>query len=73
VSIEEFTLREQDHGSGAICRAILGELPNWFGIEEAVEHYAEFSSRSLTVVGSAGEEDVGFLSTLEHGPFAAEI
>lgn len=73
MSIEEFTLREQEHGSGAICRAILGELPNWFGIEEAVDHYVEFSSRSLTVVASAGTEDVGFLSLLEHGPFAAEI
>jgi hypothetical protein len=55
VSIEEFTLRDQHHGSGAICRAILDELPNWFGIEEAVDHYMGFSSRSLTVVASAGE------------------
>lgn len=73
MSIEEFTLREQEHDSGTICRAILGELSNWFGIEEAVDHYVEFSSRSLTVVASVGTEDVGFLSMLEHGPFAAEI
>lgn len=71
--IEEFTLRELAHGSGAICRAILGELPNWFGIPEAVDHYVELANRSLTVVASAGEEDVGFLTLLGHGPFAAEI
>jgi GNAT superfamily N-acetyltransferase len=73
VPIEEFTLRELEHGSGAICRAILGELPNWFGIPEAVDHDVEVADRSLTVVASAGEEDVGFLSMVEHGPFAAEI
>ncbi|HET9092254.1 MAG TPA: GNAT family N-acetyltransferase [Acidimicrobiales bacterium] len=71
--VDEFTLRDEEGGSGAPCRAILAELPEWFGIPEAVDHYVEVAGRSLTVVASHGGRDVGFLSLVDHGPFASEI
>lgn len=52
---------------------MLGELPAWFGIEAAVENYAEVSDRSLTVVASVGTVDVGLLTLIDHGSYASEI
>ncbi len=73
VSVEGLSVREHERGSGVICRDILHELPHWFGIEEAVDHYAAVSDRSLMVVASDGAQDVGFLTLVDHGSFAAEI
>jgi len=48
-------------------------LPSWFGIPAAVEDYVAVADRSLTVVASREDQDVGFLTLMSHSPFAAEI
>jgi GNAT superfamily N-acetyltransferase len=66
-------LRDQPTGSGPTCRLILGTLPQWFGIEQAVDRYVAVADRSPTVVASVGERDVGFLTVVRHSPSTAEI
>ena len=44
-----------------------------FGIPAAVEDYVAVADRSLTVVASWDDQDVGFLTLVSHGPFATEI
>lgn len=71
--IESLHLRKERQGSGPLCRAILGELPEWFGLPEAVQNYGEVSDRSLTVVASDGDEDIGLLTLVDHSAYAAEV
>ncbi len=66
-------LRSQSSGSGPICRQVLGELPGWFGIEQSVEDYVAVADQSPTMVASVDGKDVGFLTTVRHSPYAAEI
>ncbi len=73
MTVDHFVVREEPSGSGAICREILAELPDWFGIPEAVEHYVEVADRSLTMTAVVDEEVAGFLTIVEHDRYAAEI
>jgi ribosomal protein S18 acetylase RimI-like enzyme len=66
-------LRLQTSGSGQACRAILGALPTWFGIEESVENYVAAAERSPSILASLDGEDVGILTLRVHSPYAAEI
>lgn len=69
----DVVVRLQALNSGALCRRILGELAEWFAIEEAVDHYVDVADRSPTVIASLDGEDVGFLTTVQHSRYAAEI
>ncbi len=66
-------LRIEPSGAGRVCRQVLAELPEWFGIEEAVEDCVAAADRSPTVVASLDGEDVGFLTLARHSPQAAEV
>jgi ribosomal protein S18 acetylase RimI-like enzyme len=70
---ENIGLRTETTGAGATCRRILGTLPSWFGVPASVEDYVSVTDRSPTIVASRDEHDVGFLTLVSHGPFAAEI
>jgi GNAT superfamily N-acetyltransferase len=66
-------LRDQQIGSGSICRRVLGTLPTWFGIQESVEDYVAVADRSPTTIASLHGEDIGFLTLVHHSPYAAEV
>lgn len=66
-------LRDQEGGSGPVCRMILGALPTWFGVPDAVDDYVAVADRSHTVVASMDGEDVGLVTVISHGPYAAEV
>lgn len=70
---EAVEIRDQPSGSGPICRRILGALPTWFGVPEAVEEYATVADRSPAVIASVDHEDVGILVLRRHSPFAVEV
>jgi ribosomal protein S18 acetylase RimI-like enzyme len=72
-AVIDVQLREQSTGSGPVCRAILGALPQWFGIPASVENYVAMADRSPTVIASRQSEDVGILTVVRHGPHSAEI
>jgi coenzyme F420-0:L-glutamate ligase/coenzyme F420-1:gamma-L-glutamate ligase len=53
-----------------IAEAVLRDLPEWFGIEEATRRYIEDAATLPTL---AVEPDLGFLCLKQHTPRAAEI
>lgn len=57
----------------APCEQVLRSLPKWFGIEEALQMYADDTLRLPTFAAVDGERIVGFLSLLEHFPQAWEV
>lgn len=64
------TLAESE---GPLCEAILRSLPAWFGIEEAIQHYAKAIVDMETHVARCDGEIVGFITCQRHFPRAAEI
>jgi ribosomal protein S18 acetylase RimI-like enzyme len=71
--MSEIRMRVQDHGSGEVCRRILGALPAWFGVPESVEDYVAKAEENPTVVATLDGEDVGILTLVLHTPYAAEV
>lgn len=67
------SLRDQTEGSGASCRAILDQLPTWFGIPEAVEDYVAVAERSPCMLASFEGKDIGILTLVRHTRWAAEV
>jgi ribosomal protein S18 acetylase RimI-like enzyme len=59
---------------GAICRDVLGALPEWFGIPASVENYIMAADElpMLAWFDPAGEV-MGFVSIKTHTPIAAEV
>jgi GNAT superfamily N-acetyltransferase len=55
------------------CEAILRSLPQWFGIEEALQMYADDTRHLPTFAGIKDDKIVAFLSLTEHFPHAWEI
>lgn len=53
-----------------IAEAVLRDLPDWFGIEEATREYIESAAALPTF---AVEPDIAFLSVKQHTPAAAEV
>ena len=53
-----------------IAKAVLRDLPDWFGIEEATRAYIEDAAALPTF---AVEPDLGFLCLKQHTPRAAEL
>jgi GNAT superfamily N-acetyltransferase len=62
-----------DPYSSQICEIILRELPDWFGIEEAVVDYIKAAAQLPTLVARVNETDAGFLVIKQHNTYAAEI
>lgn len=54
-------------------RRILADLPMWFGIDEANEHYVESASTLPNVVARRDDEVVGVCLLRHHNPLASEI
>jgi ribosomal protein S18 acetylase RimI-like enzyme len=69
----EVILRDETSGGGLACRRILDALPHWFGLPASVEDYVAVSDRSPCVVASIDGRDVGILTILSHGRYAAEV
>jgi ribosomal protein S18 acetylase RimI-like enzyme len=57
----------------AACEAILRALPDWFGVEEAIQEYARAIDSLPTFLASRGECVIGFLTVKVHNPYAAEL
>lgn len=55
------------------CEAILRSLPGWFGIEEAIDHYAADMRRMTTLVARLDGSLIGFLSLNAHNETTVEI
>lgn len=67
------TIQPPETGNGAVAAAILRSLPDWFGIEEATQHYIDYVEAQPTFTAALDGQVVGFLALIEHSPYAAEI
>ncbi len=56
-----------------LCEPILRSLPDWFGIEEAIVHYADEINRLPTWLALDEAQVLGFVSVKQHNQHAAEI
>jgi len=68
-----FTIQGPTFGLSELCTPILRALPEWFGIEEATQHYIDIIDELPTLLAKVGEQTVGFLSLKQHSPQSAEI
>jgi ribosomal protein S18 acetylase RimI-like enzyme len=60
-------------GQASVCSPILRALPEWFGIETALQQYERDIEALPTFLARAGEDVIGFLTVRRHFPAAAEI
>ena len=68
-----FVLRDATFDDLAACEAILRSLPDWFGIDEAIDAYVQDIASMRTLVACAGSQIVGFLAVNAHNPYTVEI
>jgi len=64
---------EKDEKKQEICKKILLELPEWFGIEDAAQEYIENVSGTMFYAAKMFDEIVGFFSIFSHFPQTSEI
>ena len=65
---------ERREGAGAVCRSVLGELPEWFGIETANDAYVAAADEHLSLVAvDADGSDVGIVTLVQHATRSAEV
>ena len=69
----EVELRDGVGGAGATCRAILDQLPTWFGIAEANDDYVHSADELPWVIASVEGVDVGITVIVTHSEWAAEV
>ncbi len=67
------TINGPIYDQGALCETILRALPNWFGIEEAVQQYVKDIDQLPTFLACDNRRAMGFLSVKLHNPQAAEL
>jgi len=65
--------REIGEGKGAVCRAVLEALPDWFGIPEAIEEYVRAAEAQPMIAAFDGREAIGFVSLKVHFGNACEV
>lgn len=68
-----FTIEGPLPGQSSDCEQILRALPDWFGLEDALQGYAATIPSLPTFLAKADAQTVGFLSLKQHNPYAAEI
>jgi len=60
-------------GLSAVCEPILRALPDWFGLERAVQQYIHDIEIMPTILANVNGQVLGFLTIKIHNPYAAEI
>jgi GNAT superfamily N-acetyltransferase len=59
--------------AGARAKAILRQLPDWFGIPAAIERYTQEIPALPTWLALDGEYAIGFLTVKQHTSVASEL
>ncbi len=59
--------------TGDDCERILRALPEWFGIEAALQDYVQSTHDLPTILASVDDTVIGFLTLKYHNSFSAEI
>ena len=60
-------------GKAEVCQLILRALPQWFGIEKALNQYLKEIEDLPTLLAFVDNKCVGFLTFKQHNKYAAEL
>jgi ribosomal protein S18 acetylase RimI-like enzyme len=60
-------------GQSDLCEPVLNALPEWFGLEDATQHYLEVINRLPTILLLSDNKVIGFLTIKQHFQKSAEI
>lgn len=71
--MNNFVIEDPTLGNSEVCVPILRSLPDWFGIEEAIQGYAIDINVLPTLLAKSGEQVLGFLTLKQHSPYSIEI
>jgi GNAT superfamily N-acetyltransferase len=66
-------IRLAPSGSGDLCRSILDELPEWFGLPESNAAYAQLAEAGPAWIASTEGDDVGLMVLKRHFEATLEI
>src|SRR5262245_60255357 len=66
-------IREIETDKAAVCEPILRALPQWFGIEAALQDYVRDIARMRTWVAELDDAVAGFVTAAYHNAFTAEL
>jgi len=68
-----FIIEDPSSGNSRVCVPIIQSLPDWFGIEEAIQGYAIEMDLLPTLLAISEERVLGFLTLKQHNPYSMEI
>ncbi len=69
----DLKIKDAELGLGPQCETVLRNLPEWFGIESALQAYVEKVNLLPTYIACTDNRAVGFLTLEKHFPESAEI
>ena len=69
----EVSINKLIPGDAAACEGILRSLPEWFGIEAAIQSYRRDIEKMPTHVAKHNDKIVGFVTTKLHNNQSAEV
>jgi ribosomal protein S18 acetylase RimI-like enzyme len=69
----DFKIKETTDDRGLICDELLHSLPQWFGIESAIQQYVLDVERMPTFVAYLADRLIGFVSLNLRNQWTAEI
>ena len=70
---KQFVLEGPFLGRGKTCETIIRSLPDWFGIEEAIQNYADEINSLPTFLANENGSPIGFITLKQHTPYSTEV
>jgi GNAT superfamily N-acetyltransferase len=67
------TIEERPAGSGAVCRAILATIGDWFGLAASNAEYERLAETGPAVVALDGETPIGLMLLKRHFEATLEV
>lgn len=71
--IKQFNIEGPFLGKVKTCEKIIRSLPDWFGIEDAVQNYAVEINSLPTFLAFEDGQTVGFVTLKQHTPYSVEV
>ena len=71
--MNNFVIEGPTLGNSEVCVPIIRSLPDWFGIEAAIQGYAIDIDVLPTLLAKSGGQVLGFMTLKKHSPYSIEI
>ena len=70
---EQYIIEGPSFSKAKTCERIIRALPDWFGIEDAIQNYASEINSLPTFLASENRRTLGFITLKQHTPYAVEV